>query len=448
MPHGRHLRNPYKPERVPSRRLGFKIFGLFAVLAVVLGGVYAGFNEKPHALRLTSDTAADPLFGASVNWQTLAPETAQLGHMPVVRVYYPSTPPATAWTTSPAGLAKSAVVVSWKTLPAEILSGADDAALEHFFDTAPTNYPIYWSYWHEPEDEIASGLFSLADYKAAWEHIAAIAAAAHNPELHSTLILMAWDLNPASHRNFEDYIPSGNIISTLGWDAYPAGSIQDTNVQLTSPADFLGPEIAASKSVGLPFGFAEFALATQDGRPGWLNEVAQYLDTSGALFATYFDSTGWPSMELTDSASIDAWRSIIATSGSDPSGGSSPAPATSSPAPTPSASATSTTPTSAFSVTGLSVSPDTMTADAGQHVALSFMLSAAANVTVCILDDTGKVLRQISMPSRNAGQVSVNYYGRDDSRANLAPGSYSVLVVASNASGSATAESTLTITAS
>ena len=44
------------------------------------------------------------------------------------------------------------------------------------------------------------------------------------------------------------------------------GSATNENPQLTPPADFMGPAIAASKSVGLPYGFAEFGLSTATGR--------------------------------------------------------------------------------------------------------------------------------------------------------------------------------------
>ena len=47
--------------------------------------------------------------------------------------------------------------------------------LEHFFDTAPTGHPIYYVYYHEPEDNIAHGEFTAADYKAAWAHVVALA---------------------------------------------------------------------------------------------------------------------------------------------------------------------------------------------------------------------------------------------------------------------------------
>jgi hypothetical protein len=74
-----------------------------------------------------------------------------------VRAYYPGLPAANARTSGLAGANKSAVIVSFKAQPQTVLSGADDAALAHFFTTAPTGHPIYWSYWHEPENDAAHG---------------------------------------------------------------------------------------------------------------------------------------------------------------------------------------------------------------------------------------------------------------------------------------------------
>ena len=207
--------------------------------------------------------------------------------------------------------------MSFNAAPSSVLSGADNATLSHFFDTAPSGHAIYYSYYPEPEQFIASGQFSAADYRAAWAHIVSLAAAAHNPYLHSTLVLTNWDLNPASGRNWKDYLPGGGVISTLGWDAYPAGTVQDRNPQPTPPAQFMGPAVAASRSVGLPFGFAEFALGTPTDRPAWLAEVANYLSSVGALFGTLFNSPGYPWTQLTDAASISAWRTVVAKSGLD-----------------------------------------------------------------------------------------------------------------------------------
>jgi FlgD Ig-like domain len=437
---------------------------LGAVIAMVAAAIT--FGGRPQAAVPVADSSSAPLIGASVaNTSGISQAAAQFGHLPVVRVYYPGLPSPDAWSSGVPGTSKAAVVVSFKALPKAILSGADNAVLSHFFDTAPAGRPIYYSYYHEPEDNIAAGQFSLADYKAAWAHVVALAAAAHNPALHSTLILMSYDLKPGSHRDWKNYLPGGGIISVLGWDAYPVGAAGcgGCKVQMTPPAQFLGPAIAASKSAGMPFGFAEFGMPSTPGRAGWLTQVGDYLMTSGAVFATLFNSSAVsPSMELTDQASISAWRSIVEKSGPAapaPSPApttttpapttSTPAPTTSTPAPTPAPTTTTPPPNVPVSpaVNGLALSPATVAPTAKSHATITFGLSQASDVTVLVLNSDGTVVRTLTKPTHAAGKVTVQYYGFNGSGQRVPAGNYQVLVVASNANGSGTAEAALTISA-
>jgi hypothetical protein len=83
----------------------------------------------------------------------------------------------------------------------------------------------------------------------------------------------------------------------------------------------MAPAVAASKAANMPFGFAEFGVAgtktVLPGRPAWLTSIGSYLTANGALFGTYFDTSGpKPSQQLTDAASIAAWKKVIATSDS------------------------------------------------------------------------------------------------------------------------------------
>jgi hypothetical protein len=412
---------------------------------------------------LSSAVSSAPLFGASASDPgLLSTETAKFGHMPVIRVYFPGLPPANAWTTGAAGINKSAVIVSFNASPDSILSGADNSALNAFFDEAPKGLPIYYSYYPEPEQYIADGDFSMADYRAAWARVAWLANQANNPDLKSTLVLTNWDLSPASGRNWKDYMPTAGVISTLGWDAYPAGTVHDINPFAQAPADFMGPEVAAAKSVGLPFGFAEFGLATETGRPAWLASVAQYLTSVGALFGTYFDSPAWPHILMTDSSSVTSWRQVVAGSGAVTSP-PAPTPSPTSPAPSPSSTAPSTAPTvspttpasspmapaspsAGLSITKLMMVPETLVNNGTNHVRLSFDLSQAANVTICVLRSDGTVMRTLSEPGLTAGWHSPWYQGHDDAGKLLPDGTYPILIVASNSQGSSTAEATLTVT--
>jgi len=454
--HGRHSevlarRTPPRTRARSRRRLAVKVrFAAMAVLAavsVLAGVLFVVGRAQP--VRISAAGSSIPLFGSSVGYVGLAQTTAQFGQMPIVRVYYPGLPAANAWDGGVAGANHSAVIVSFKALPTDVLSGADDATLTHFFDTAPTGHPIYYSYYHEPEDNIADGQFTLADYKAAWARVVALADAAHNPDLHSTLILMSWDLVKASGRDWKSYLPGGGIISTLGWDAYPVGSATNVNPQPTAPADFMGPCIAASESVGLPYGFAEFGLSTAAGRPAWMTEVGNYLMSSGALFATVFNGVAeYPTLQLTDQASQDVWKGFVAESAqvqSDPGASpSSPAPSSPVAAPTPASPAPA---AAADWLTGLTLSPAQFAGTGSNYTAIRFRIGQTADVTVLVLAADGTVVRQIAKPARAAGQVTVPYYGFADGGTRLPAGSYRVLVVASNGSGSASAETTLTISA-
>jgi hypothetical protein len=437
----RHARTGRAGRTRPRRKTGRRLAGL-AVAAALACGLLAAVHlhgAPATRTRLAANDATVPMLGSSVlSAANLAQDTAQFGHMPIVRVYYPGLPPATAWTSGLAGANSSAVIVSFKALPSAILSGADDAALKQFFDSAPAGHPIYYSYFHEPEDNIAAGQFTLAGYKAAWAHVVALADAAHNPYLHSTLILMEWDLTKASGRNWKNYLPGGGIISVLGWDAYPVGSATNVHPQLTAAADFMGPAIAASKSVGLPYGFAEFGLSTPQGRPAWLASVGSYLMSSGALFGSLFNgNTQYPTLQLTDAASVAVWRGYVRDS---LTGADTPVAAPDQPSPTPSA-----TPAG---IAGLTASPAALTPGGTSHTTIRFTLSHAADVTVCILNGSSAVVRQLAEPGRDAGAASVGYYGFNGSGQPLPAGDYTVLVVASSAQGSWTAETRLTISSS
>jgi len=497
LPHGKHSAGAYRraTDRASARRIRAAMRPVrimwVVVVAIISGvtGTTMAINalHRNNVLSASSNPTGTLLGATASNSGWLSQSTAQFGHMPIIRVYYPGLPSPDAWTTGTPGINKSAVVISFNAMAQDILSGADDSALRHFFDAAPSSHPVYYSYYPEPESFIEAGHFTTAQYRSAWAHIVALAGEARNPALQSTLVLTNWDLSPQSGRDWKNYLPGGGVISTLGWDAYPAGTVQNRNPQPTPPAQFMGPEIAASKSVGLPFGFAEFALGTPVGRPAWLTEVGSYLMHSGALFGTLFNSPGFPWMETNDPPSIAAWRSAVAQSSLDtpvagpaaspttpkaptptpaPTTPAPPAPTTPAPAPAPGSTTPSpspppstpapTTPApstpapipspSGLQVTRLKVAPGTFAPSGANHVRITFALSQDADLTVCILSDHGSVLRVLVRPGHAAGSVTLWWYGYDKNGHLLRPGRYPILVVASNSHGSATAETVATIT--
>jgi hypothetical protein len=410
------------------------------------------------AADLGSAATATPLGVNATGRAQLARATSQFGHLPVIRVYYAGVPSATEWTTGATGINKSAVVLSFNPTPAQVLSGADNAGLAHFFDSAPRTHAIYYSFYPEPEAHIKSGEFSFSQYKAAWSRVVSIADAAHNPQLHATLILQGQDGRPGDQYNFRNYLPASGVISVIGWDAYPDGTVADQDPQPVPPAQFMGPDVAASRSVGLPFGFAEFALGTSADRPHWLSEVASYLQSSGALFGTLFDASGFPWMVLNDGASIQTWRTLVARSETGapvsvlPSApvppAPTPVPSTPSPHPSPSptrpASPAAPPAGSRPALTGLSITPGTLVSGHGRHVRIRFRLPRAAQVSVCVLNRQGVVVRWLRRPDLAAGWATVRYYGYGPDGL-LPAGRYRILVKASAGTGTTTIRQRLTI---
>lgn len=228
----------------------------------------------------------------------------------VVRIFHPGMPNWTA-----ANVAKGATLsVSFKIEPKDVLSGAYDARLRSWFRAAPNDIPIFWTYFHEPEENVEKGQVKAADYRAAWQRIVAIERETCEPNLHSTLILMDWTVDPRSGRNFYDYYPGSAYIDVLAWDPY---NPWQNNTTYRSPALIFDKLIAVSAREGKPFAIAETGSILMGGdqgaqRAAWLKDMASYLSSKGALYVSYFDTvTDRYDWRLKDAASMSAWKSVV-----------------------------------------------------------------------------------------------------------------------------------------
>jgi hypothetical protein len=255
------------------------------------------------------------LCGAALNYQN--GETSQqalsrmdqyYGGLESVRLFYPSVPPA--WPGRP-DVGKRTAIISFKLDPRAVLSGRYDQAMRRWFATAPNDRDVYWVYYHEPEDNIAAGSFSAADYRAAWRRLRSLADEAHNPRLHATLVLMGWTLDPRSGRDWRDYYPGKDVIQALGWDVY---NLADGKGRYETPQAMYERVVSTSEAEGLPFGVAEtgsLVVRGDDGskRAEWLRATNSYLTAHNALWVAYFDLK-WSNGDyrLLDGPSRQAWR--------------------------------------------------------------------------------------------------------------------------------------------
>ena len=246
--------------------------------------------------------------------QAIARQDNAYGRVPALRLFYTGLP--ASWEHIRSQTGKRRVVVSFKADPVAVANGRFDSELRRWFATAPTDARTWWSFWHEPEDNIEGGNFTAAQYRSAWKHVADLADAAHNDQLRATLILMCWTLEKGSHRDWHDYY-AAQAIQVLGWDCYnaawQAGSYR-------TPENLFAQVLEIADKTGLPYGLGEFGsvLAKGDGngadRAAWLDRSAAYLSRHGAKFVTYFDSNIGVEFRLSDRNSRLAWKRAVSSS--------------------------------------------------------------------------------------------------------------------------------------
>ena len=265
----------------------------------------------------TPDATSSTLFGAAYKVTQQEPEDVALartdellGRLDVVRVFNEGFP--APW---PGKAPGRNVVVSFKLEPAQVTGGVHDQAMTQWFRDAPDDLDVHWSYWHEPEDDIEDGRFTAAEYKAAFAHLQQLARDVAAPRLRSTLILQSYTTRPQSGRDWRDYYPGDEAVDVFAWDVY---NRPERAAGYTPPAELMGAQVEAARSVGKPFAVAELGsvLAEGDdgsGRAQWLREVGDYLKAQDAVFVTYFDlafNGGRDDYRLRDAASLEAWKDV------------------------------------------------------------------------------------------------------------------------------------------
>lgn len=264
---------------------------------------------------------ADTIFGASISSsgglnaaESLADLDRRFGTVPVVRHFSTGLP--FAWDSSRADLLEDrTIVMSFKAHPTEITSGQLDSFFRDWFASAPEDQIIYWSYFHEPENNINKGEFTAAQYRAAWSRLGQLADEVCKPNMFSTLILTEWTMNPSSKRDYRSYDAGPEVIDVLAFDPYNGASDPNRNYY-RDPADLLGNISSKMAADGRPWGIAETGsrLVPGDagaGRAAWLRGMADYLIAHDALFVTYFQSTSDGEWRLLDAPSINAWKSYV-----------------------------------------------------------------------------------------------------------------------------------------
>lgn len=259
-------------------------------------------------------------FGSSVSTVGMTLEESlndidtAFGRVPVVRHFSPGLP--FNWDSRAAQqLRGREIVVSFKVHPTQITSGRHDSFFRDWFASAPSDQTIYWSYFHEPENDINRGAFTAAQYRAAWARLGQLHDEACRPNMFSTLTLTEWTMNPRSGRDYRTYDAGPQAVDVIAFDPYN-GIHDPTRDYYITPEALMDHIVEKMANDGRPWAIAEIGsrIAVGDngsGRAAWLRDVAEYATANDALFVTYYQTNRAPEWRLDDSRSRSAWRQAV-----------------------------------------------------------------------------------------------------------------------------------------
>ena len=302
---------------------------------------------------LTTPPASPHLFGSAIYQnsgesytQAFVRTEGEYGPMKILRSYLSDSqmvngPPSWGMTelTPSTGIP---VHVSIKGQIPLIPNGTWDSKWLSFFQGAPTTRDIYWTLFHEPDDNVIAGEFTCAQYRDAFTHVAAIAKSVGNPRLHSAIAPMNWTLLPDSGRAWGQNakFPHGwidlyaghpihgtvdNIVDVVAWDVnilsatYKAANlIYDPVVRAMNGERWNGSTFITDPTykVNARWAVAEWGCGllggdTGPGRAAWMLDCGRYLRSSQALYSAYFNNpVGGESSKLLDQPSKDAMHQL------------------------------------------------------------------------------------------------------------------------------------------
>jgi hypothetical protein len=222
---------------------------------------------------------------------------------------------------------------SFNLPPADVAAGRDDAKLKTFIASTPKN--IILTNYHEPEQEIAAGKFTAAQFRASIVRLATLVHAQNKIDggTRRVSVILMYDTvygfkgrnpmnywpgrNPATGANYADLISFDTyaLPHATGTPGIPAGFTDGLKWQ--SASQLLDPSIAFAAKIGSPWMISEFGYLEDINNPGRraqaLTDFANYARLHGAVAVEYWDSYGtradWQLRYSTQASA--AWKAIV-----------------------------------------------------------------------------------------------------------------------------------------
>jgi hypothetical protein len=284
----------------------------------VAGRALPGQRRKPAGKhRGGGGTSAGTAPGAALFGGTdpLVGEEGALGRtLAIVRVYYhigDTFPTPQDRANMAAGSTLLVSLDSTGTSYASIAAGSKDGTILSFLravNQAAVQYhlnAIYISFEHEPDNSLASGLGSPAQFVQAWDHVRGLAASAHlnwsdGGRLHWVLIIIHSTFASGAAISFWPGASEVDIVAVDGYNSYRCKSSQQSQPQ--TPARLFGPALNfASSHGGLPVFIAEWGSDTKQpaGQTTFIQQMQSYVAGNPQIAAALYWDEGGPNCNYT-----------------------------------------------------------------------------------------------------------------------------------------------------
>ncbi|MBA2558475.1 MAG: hypothetical protein H0V07_01065 [Propionibacteriales bacterium] len=209
------------------------------------------------------------------------------GYVGVARVFYSGMLPAT-WNPSKEGASpQSACQVSFKADPASVAAGHFDRRIVSWLNSIPSGWKVYFTFWHEPNDELRAGRFSAASYRAAWARLShLVRERAHlkrDVRVRLVPVFMAYNVGHAGYWS-DSWVPRPSDVAFLSWDIYgnPTGGT-GLRGPYPQPRKRINPCLLVTQRLGFEhWGVSEFNAprrswdTDESARRRWLARFRQY----------------------------------------------------------------------------------------------------------------------------------------------------------------------------
>lgn len=179
---------------------------------------------------------------------------------------------------------KYVTFVSFKPDAVSMANGGYDDEVNAWLASIPSGHPVVATIWHEADGKVRQGKFTVTQFKAAFIRFATLVHTANLPNVHTSLILEAYqDLPQCEGTQFADMWPGRGFADIFLVDGYD---------DLGTQGAVWDGAILFARSHGVPWGVGECGTKVAPAvDPGWMATQVAYAGVYDARVFMWFNNT-------------------------------------------------------------------------------------------------------------------------------------------------------------